>query len=431
MSAALDQLLFKFGQLHPREIDLSLGRIEQLLERLGQPQRRLPPVFHVAGTNGKGSTVAFLRSCLEAAGKRVHVYTSPHLVRFQERIRLNGQLIDDDLLVSLLRDVDAINGDAPITFFEIITAAALLVFARVPADAVVLEVGMGGRFDATNVIDRPAACGIAQLALDHQQFLGSTLTAIAAEKAGIAKAGRPLVHCTYPQPVMQRVAEIAMLTKSKLIVRGADWDCASYQDQLHYRDAQGKLALPTPKLAGAFQGDNAGLAIAMLRHQQDIVVPEAAFRAGLGWAEWPARLQPISQGPLRSLAPEGSKLWLDGGHNPAAAKMLAQHFGQGAQTDLPLVVIIGMLANKDANSFIKAFTGVAQQIIAVPLPDDSHAYHQPETLVSYANAAGLPANQAPSVQDALRLIKQPSRVLICGSLYLAGDVLRLSGLAPQ
>lgn len=428
MSAALEDVLAALAQLHPREIDLSLGRINALLVKLGNPHNRLPPVFHVAGTNGKGSTVAFLRSCLEAAGKRVHVYTSPHLVRFNERIRLNGQLIDDDMLIEVLRDVQAVNAGTPITVFEIITAAALLSFARVPADAIVLEVGLGGRLDATNVIAKPASTGIAQLAMDHEHYLGDTVLKIAAEKAGIAKAGVPLVHGHFSKPVTHIVAECAVAAGAKLVVRGADWDVADYNGALHYRDSAAKISTHLPKLNGAFQVDNAGLALAMLRHQKEIIVPESALKAGLGWAEWPARMQLITNGPLTKALPDGSELWLDGGHNPAAGKALAAYFSDNKR--LPLVMVIAMLSNKDCGGFLKAFAGLASRVVAVPLPTPEHTGFPPTVIVNAAQSHGLKAEVAASVEAALRTIAEPSIVLVCGSLYFAGHVLQVSGIVP-
>jgi dihydrofolate synthase/folylpolyglutamate synthase len=277
----LDALLAAAFKLHPATIDLALGRLERLLARLGNPHQKLPPVFHVAGTNGKGSTVAFLRAGLEASGRRVHVYTSPHLVRFNERIRLSGAIIDDATLITTLRDVLDVNGSAAITFFELTTAVAFLAFARTPADAAVIEVGMGGRFDATNVVV-PVVTGIAALGLDHQQWLGNSILDIAAEKAGIAKRGVPLLLSRYPKTVTARIAEVAGLAGAKLRIRGDDWDAALYEGALHYRDSEGKLALPLPRLTGAHQLDNAALAVAMLRHQSAVPVPDGALRGCSG-----------------------------------------------------------------------------------------------------------------------------------------------------
>jgi dihydrofolate synthase / folylpolyglutamate synthase len=433
MSASLPtQLLNDIARLHPRGIDLSLERIETLLGKIGAPHKRLPPVFHVAGTNGKGSSVAFLRACLEAAGHRVHVYTSPHLVRFNERIRLAGQLISDDLLNELFRDVGRLNAEAPITPFEFATAAAFLAFTRVPADACVIEVGLGGRLDATNVIPQPLICGIAQLGLDHQQYLGNTILEIAGEKAGIAKAGVPLALQRYPKTVTARIAEIAGVAGARMLVRGQDWDATLYRDQLHYKDTAGKLEMAPPKLIGAHQIDNAGLALAMLRHQSALSVPDAALRAGLGWAEWPARLQRISTGPLAALLPKGAELWLDGGHNPLAGRVLADRFRGVNLAENPFHLVIGMLETKDAAGFLKPFVGRATAVYGVPVAD--HSAHPPATIAAVARANALPGQSCDSVAHALKTIagqadpKRPPVVLITGSLYLAGTVLAESGI---
>jgi dihydrofolate synthase/folylpolyglutamate synthase len=427
----LDALLQAAYALHPAEIDLSLGRLERLLSRLGNPQSRLPPVFHVAGTNGKGSTVAFLRACLEASGRRVHVYTSPHLIRFNERIRVAGQVIGDEALCDLLRDILARNGGQPITFFELTTALAFLAFAREPADACIIEVGLGGRMDATNVIATPLVTGIAQLGLDHQQWLGPTILDIAGEKAGIAKPGVPMVVSRYPKAVTARIAEIAGVTGAPLRIRGTDWDVASYEGALHFRDAAGLLQLPLPRLPGAHQIDNAGLAIAMLRMQDVVPVNDGALRAGMGWAEWPARLQRLDAGPLTARLPADAELWIDGGHNPAAGKAIAAHFNGAMLADRPFYIVAGMLAAKDASGFLRAFMPHATAIYAVPV--ERHAGHPPEDLVRIAREAGVPGQACPDVASALTEIARhadrarPPVVLVTGSLYLAGDALAANG----
>ena len=431
---ALDSLLKQALALHPQSMDLALDRLTRLLGRLGDPHERLPPVFHVAGTNGKGSTVAFLRACLEASGRRVHAYISPHLVRYNERIRLGGKLIDDAALIALLRDVLSINAGEPITFFELTTAAALLAFAREPADAVILEVGLGGRLDATNVVRAPAVCGIAQLGIDHQAWLGDTILDIAGEKAGIAKRGVPLVLSRYPKTVTARVGEVAGPIGAKLVVRGLDWDAAHYEGQLHYRDTSLKLALPLPRLQGAHQLDNAGLAIAMLRHQNALPMPDSAFRAGMGWAEWPARLQRLERGPLVDRLPANSQLWLDGGHNPAAGRVIADAFRGHNLAERPFYLVLGMLEAKDAGGFLKPFAGRATAVYTVPIAD--HACHPPERLAAVAKEVGLPGIAATGVADALAQIARgadrarPPVVLIAGSLYLAGRVLGENGPLP-
>ena len=431
---ALAAVLAEALALHPQVIDLSLDRIRRLLKKLGDPHEQLPPVFHVAGTNGKGSTVAFLRACLEASGRRVHAYTSPHLVNFNERIRLAGKLIDDAALIGLLRDVLSINGGEDITFFELTTAAAFVAFARTPADAVVLEVGMGGRLDATNVIRAPAVTGIAQLGLDHTQWLGPTILDIAGEKAGIAKKGVPLVLSRYPKTVTARIGEVAGPEGANLIVRGIDWDAAQYEGQLHYRDSLIKLALPLPRLPGVHQLDNAGLAIAMLRCQSALPMPDSAFRAGMGWAEWPARLQRLGDGPLAKLLPAGSELWLDGGHNPSAGRAIADAFRGQNLAERPFYLVTGMLTTKDAAGFLKPFAGRATALYAVPIP--GHEAHDGGMIVQAAKDIGLPGQTAPSVAEALTQIRRgadrarPPVVLIAGSLHLAGEVLRENGFVP-
>jgi dihydrofolate synthase/folylpolyglutamate synthase len=431
----LDALLKAGFALHPTEIDLTLDRLQRLLHRLGNPQRKLPPVFHVAGTNGKGSTVAFLRACLEAQGLKVHCYTSPHLVRFNERIRIAGQIISDDELILLLRDVIDRNAGQPITFFELTTAAALLAFARVPADACVIEVGLGGRMDATNVLEAPLVTGIAQLALDHMQWLGPTILDIAREKAGIAKPGVPLVTGRHPKAVLGRLSEVAGLAGASLHLRGLDWDAAPYEGQLHYRDAEGRLALPLPRLPGAHQIDNAVLAIAMLRAQSALAVGEPALRAGLGWADWPARLQRLDDGPLRQRLPAGSALWLDGGHNPAAGRALADALRALNTDERPVQLVLGMLAAKDAAGFVRAFAGQAVEVLAVPVP--GHAAHDADMLAAVARGCGLAASTAPSLVAALDQIARhadrlrPPLVMIAGSLHLAGQALALNERPPS
>ena len=434
-NAVLDALLQAAYALHPTEIDLSLGRLERLLARLGNPQDKLPPVFHVAGTNGKGSTVAFLRACLEASGRRVHVYTSPHLIRFNERIRIAGTVIDDEALSELLREILKRNAGQDITFFELTTALAFLAFSRQPADACIVEVGLGGRMDATNVIARPLVTGIAQLGLDHQQWLGPTILDIAREKAGIAKKAVPMVVSRYPKAVTARIAEVAGVAGAQLRIRGDDWDAAPYDGALHYRDAQGLVALPLPRLAGPHQLDNAALAVAMLRVQAllpgGLPMPDAALRAGMGWAEWPARLQKLDAGPLLAILPADSDLWIDGGHNPAAGRAIADAFRGHALDERPFYIVLGMLAAKDAAGFLKPFSGRATAIYTTAI--EGHASHSPEDLARIAREAGLPGQASASVADALAEIARnadrarPPVVLVTGSLYLAGTVLAQNG----
>lgn len=434
-NALVQQQLGRLASLSPGADVLGLERIGELLARLGNPEEALPPVFHVAGTNGKGSTCAFLRAAIEAAGLGVHVYTSPHLVRFNERIRLHGQLIEDEPLAELLEEVLDAAAGMEVSFFEATTAAALLAFSREHADACIIEVGLGGRLDATNVVASPAVCGIAQLGLDHQLFLGDKLEAIAAEKAGIAKKGVPLVTHHYPDRIAHKIGETAAAAGALWLPRGGRWDAASYQHQLHYRDEWGKIDLPLPhRLPGAHQAMNAALAVAMLRHQKPLPVRDSALRAAMGWAEWPARLQHLGAGPLHDLLPAGSELWLDGGHNPAAARAVADFFRAYVPAGRPFHVVIGLLENKDAPGVLKAFRNRAATLHGVPI--DGHAHHAPADLAAAARDAGFNALSSSGVEDALGWIARhadranPPVVLIMGSLYLAGAVLRKNGQPP-
>lgn len=426
--------LERLASLSPGVDALGLDRIAALLDRLGHPERRLPPIFHVAGTNGKGSTCAFLRAAIEASGLTAHVYTSPHLVRFNERIRLAGKLIEDEQLAFLLGKVlDAADGIQP-SFFEVTTVAAFLAFAAEPADACIIEVGLGGRLDATNIIPAPAICGIAQLGIDHQAFLGHRLEEIATEKAGIAKAGVPLVTQHYPDALANRIAEAASTAGAIWLPKGGKWDAAVYQDKLRYRDEAGRLDLPLPRLPGAHQATNAALAVAMLRHQQEIVVGESALRAAMGWAEWPARLQQLEAGPLRDMLPASAELWLDGGHNPAAARAVADFFRAHVPAERPFHIVFGLLANKDAQGVLKPFANRSITVHSVAV--EGHPHHPPAELAATARAAGHNAVVADNVENALGWIArhadrtQPPIVLILGSLYLAGEVLRKNDQAP-
>jgi dihydrofolate synthase / folylpolyglutamate synthase len=426
--------LERLASLSPPGDVLGLERIEALLGRLGRPERAMPPVFHVAGTNGKGSTCAFLRAAFEAAGMQVHVYSSPHLVRFNERIRLGGKLIDDIHLADLLEEVLDQAGEIEASFFEVTTAAAFLAFSRNPAAACIVEVGLGGRLDATNAIERPAICAIAQLGLDHQSFLGSTLEAIALEKAGIAKTGVPLVTQRYPARISRRISEAAAAADADWLPRGDAWEAASYEKKIHYRDRYGPLELPQPRLQGSHQASNAALAVAMLRHQRQVHVPDSALRAAMGWVEWPARLQRLAPGPLHSLLPEGSELWLDGGHNPSAARAVADHFRATLPADRPFHIIFGLLENKDAAGVMKAFRNRQVTVHGVPVP--GHAHHPPAALAAAAREAGLYGLSSASVEDALGWIERHGEhgnaptVLVFGSLYLAGEVLRKNDQPP-
>jgi dihydrofolate synthase/folylpolyglutamate synthase len=420
VQAQLDRL----SKLSPAGDRLGLERIGAVLDRLGRPQDDLPPVFHVAGTNGKGSTVAFLRAALEASGHEIHAFTSPHLVRFNERIRVAGRLIDDEPLAGLLTEVlDAGRGIEP-SFFEVATAAAILAFARTPAAACILEVGLGGRLDATNVIDRPLVTGIANLALDHQQFLGDRLPGIGAEKAGIAKPGVPLVTQLYPAEVATRIGEVARERGAQLLARGGAWDAIVRQGKLHYRDEQGELRLPLPRLPGRHQAMNAALAIAMLRHQQVLEVPVSALNAAVGWADWPARLQRLAPGPLAG----GREVWLDGGHNPSAARQVAGWAKHRFSDGQPLHLIFASLATKDPAGMLQPFAGIANRAHAVPIPE--HSCFSPDDLAEIAADLGFAAEAHDDVARALALIPADGRVLIFGSLYLAGAVLAANDQVP-
>ena len=406
--------LDRLARSSPGRDTLGLERITMLLARLGNPERRLPPVFHVAGTNGKGSTCAFLRAAIEAAGLRAHVYTSPHLVRFNERIRLAGDLIDDALLAALLEEVLDAAEDVSPSFFEVTTAVAFLAFARKPADACILEVGLGGRLDATNVIPQPAACGIAALGIDHQAFLGDTIRQIAAEKAGIAHAEVPLVTLAYSPEAEESIEAAVAQSGAVRLKLGEAWSLEGSR----YRDRHGELELPAPALPGAHQLLNAGLALAMLRHQGALAVPDDALLGGVRQGQWPARLQRLAAGSLTGTR----EVWLDGGHNPSAAEALSEALA-GRRFDL----ILGMLANKDAERFVTLLRPIVRAVHAVPVTD--HEHHSPADLAALAEHLGLVAHAHADVASALAAAEDP--VLISGSLYLAGTVLALNGEPPQ
>ncbi len=427
---ALDHVLARVMRLHPRVIDLSLGRIEGLLAKLGHPERSLPPVVHIAGTNGKGSTLALLRAMIEAAGYATHLYTSPHLVRFNERIVLAGGTISDEALIALLRECEAANGDAPITFFEITTAAAFLAFARTPADVLLLETGLGGRLDATNVIPRPLLTAISPIGLDHAQFLGPTIAGIAAEKAGILKTGVSAVLGRQPAEAMAVIERRAAEIGAPLVCAGTHWQVTASQDGFIYQGSGGPISLPVPALAGAHQIDNAGLALACLEHMASYRVDTAAMRRGLAQVSWPARLQRLRRGPLVEAAPEAWEIWLDGGHNRLAAEALAgwaRAANAGSARDRPLHLIAGLLESKDPGEFLAPFAGLATTMRAVALPGE-HASIAPHRLAAEATRLGIDAGPSGSVSAALADLaaadSRPARALICGSLYLAGEILK-------
>ncbi|MET4896036.1 folylpolyglutamate synthase/dihydrofolate synthase family protein [Sphingomonadaceae bacterium jetA1] len=432
LDPAVQAQLDRLWSLSPGADILGLERITQLLGRVGDPHHHLPPVFHVAGTNGKGSTCAFLRAAIEASGQRVHVYSSPHLVRFNERIRIAGDLITDPALAAVLAEVlDQADGIGA-SFFEVTTAAAFLCFARTPAAATIIEVGLGGRLDATNILPSPAVCGIAALGIDHEAFLGNRLVDIAREKAGIAKRDTPLVTMDYPRPIRDAIAKVAGDAGAPVFARHDGWTSDNDARSVHYQDRNGSLRLPRPMLAGAHQSRNLALAVAMLRHQQAIAVNDDALRLAADRTRWPARMQQLSDGPLTRILPDGSVCWLDGAHNPSAATPVARLM-TGWRSRGPSALVIGMLANKDAGPVIRKLAGMVDLVVTIPVPD--HACHPPEALAVHADALGIPTRPAADAADALRQITRhfaaPVKVLIAGSLYLAGDVLRANDEAPQ
>lgn len=431
--AEVERLLTRFENTNPAEIVLGLDRIEKALERLGNPHRKLPPVIHVAGTNGKGSTIAFMRTILAAAGRRVHVYTSPHLVRFNERIVLAGDPISDEQLASVLGRCEAAAGDLPLTYFEASTAAAFLAFAETPADVVLLETGLGGRLDATNVVPDPRACVITPIGLDHQDWLGETLAEIAFEKAGIIKQGSNLVTGAQRPEVLDVLRNRALALGADQHILGEDWQLVREGGGFTYEDEQGLSDLKLPRLMGNHQIENAGLAVAALKAAG--LAPEDDFISmGIEAAEWPARFQRLTSGPLTDIVTqhEGDpgELWLDGGHNAHAARALARTLADlDDRSPRPVVLIVGMQKNKDAQEFLAPFEGLASTVLTVKA--DKSSVWEPEALAEEARKAGLPAEPMPSVEAALehavkaygRSGEGLPRVLICGSLYLAGEVL--------
>jgi dihydrofolate synthase/folylpolyglutamate synthase len=421
--APSDAILQRLMALHPKVIDLTLDRVLRLLDALGNPHLRLPPVIHVAGTNGKGSTQAMIRAGLEEAGLCVHAYTSPHLARFHERIRLGGTLIAEPHLAALLDECEAANGGHPITYFEITTCAAFLAFARMPADALLLEVGLGGRLDATNVVDAPRLCVITPVSLDHQQYLGETVAEIAGEKAGILKRGVPCVVAPQAAAGLAVIEARAERLDAPLMVANRDWQCWRERGRLVFQDMNGLLDLPPPNLPGPHQTDNAGAALAALRHLGH--GPEAC-EAAVARAYWPARMQRLRHGPLVEAAP-GVELWLDGGHNPAAGEALAATLA--AMPRRPTWAVCGMLNTKDIGGFLRPLAPHLSGLSAVSIPGEKATLSADETAAA-ARAAGIETVVAPSVGAAVAAIAAgdpAARVLICGSLYLAGSVLRENG----
>lgn len=418
-----DVILERMMALHPKVIDLTLDRVWRLLDTLGNPQRNLPPVIHIAGTNGKGSTQAMIRAGLEAAGKSVHAYTSPHLARFHERIRVAGDLISEADLTAVLDECYAANGGGDITYFEITTCAALLAFSRTPADFTLLEVGLGGRLDATNVVDDPVLTMITPVSMDHEQFLGDTLRKIAFEKAGIIKPGVPCIVSRQADDGMEVIEEVAQRHAAPLLAYGQQWHVGPDRDRISYQDDAGLLDLPMPNLPGAHQIMNAGAALTALRY---LGFDEHAAEAAVTTAFWPARMQRLKTGPLTDAAPQ-AELWLDGGHNPAAGDALAAHLQ--TLSERPTRLICGMLNTKDIDGYLRPLAAVTQDLTAVSIPGEASTLPA-EATAEAARNVGFSADVADDVGAALAKIvatTPQARVLICGSLYLAGAILRENG----
>ena len=441
VQAAIDRLLVN----HPKGFDLSLDRVSSLLERLGNPQDRIPPVFHVAGTNGKGSTAAFLRAILEAAGHSVHVHTSPHLVQWNERYRLGGEngepgkLVSDEVLEDAILRAEAANASRSITVFEIMSAVGFLLFAEHPADCCVVEVGLGGRFDATNVLPNPVACLITPIALDHQAYLGDTISAIAFEKAGIIKGGAPVIVGRQDEDALSEIERVAELKGSETTVAGRDFDYFEQGGRFIFQDENGLLDLPLPRLVGVHQLSNAAVAIVAIRR----VLPELsldAFDRGMQAVQWPGRFEHLRPGALLQSVDEELRahfdFWVDGGHNPQAGTALAAALASlEERAPMPLVLVCGMLTTKDPSGFFKAFAGLAREILTVPVTQSDSSF-SPEELAATASKTGVPARPMGSIEEAIAAIAQDHahdqsvRVMICGSLYLVGQVLELNGTPP-
>lgn len=430
-----EETLNRLMSLHPKVIDLSLERMQRLLDCLGNPENSLPPVIHVAGTNGKGSTCAFLRSMLEANGDSVHVYSSPHLVRFHERIRLSGALVSESQLDDALNRVETANAGAEITFFEITTVAAMVLFSEHSADYLVLEVGLGGRLDTTNVIPRAIASVITPIAVDHEGFLGSDISGIAREKAGIFKRLTPAICAEQADNVRAVLEEEATKLAVPLVIGGQDWSVFEERGRMVFQDLTGLLDLNLPRMTGYHQLTNAGLAIATLRTLNPDF-SSTAIQAGLGTVSWPGRMQHLSHGKLVELLPANAELWIDGGHNPHAGTALASTLASlEERAPRPLVMICGMLDTKNPAGYFMAFTGLVHDAMTVSI-QSSNAGIDPMTLASAARDEGIPAAAMPDLISALERIAtthrdQSPRVLICGSLYLAGEALELNGTLPE
>lgn len=431
----VQRLLDRLFALTGGQDRLGRARLRRLLDKLDRPERRLPPVIHVAGTNGKGSVIAYLRAALTAAGKSLHIYTSPHLVRLNERIRIANRLIDDVALADLLEEVIDAVGDDETTFFEATTAAAFLAFSRTPADCCIIEVGIGGRLDATNVVPDAIACAIAQIGIDHQDFLGETIEEIAFEKAGIAKPGTPLVTLRYGTSLNAQVIASADAVQAPLVQQGDAWDARLEGGRLRYRDEAGALDLPAPALLGAHQADNAGLAVAVLRHQRAFAVDEKAIASGLATAHWPARLAQLAPGPLTSLVPSAATVLLDGAHNVPAMQAVVAHLRETLPQDQWLEVVFALLRDKDAHGVLRCFAGMDCRIRTVPI--EGYDSRDPDELAEIARGLGLEATPEASFTAALTAIGrergegEPFTALIAGSLYLAGKVLAANDEVPD
>ncbi len=427
-----DRILARLMTLHPKIIDLTLDRMLPLLEKLGHPERRLPPVLHVAGTNGKGSLLAYLRAMLEAAGYRVHVYTSPHLVRFAERIRLSGKIINEEALSDLLLACEAANGDIPITYFEITTIAALKAFADTPGDIMLLETGLGGRFDATNVVARPALTAITPISHDHAEFLGTDLAGIAGEKAGIIKPDVPVVIGPQDAVALNVLRETAEKMGSPAYIYDEEWFCHDGKDGWVYDGKAGARSFPYPALQGVHQIANAATAIACLDLLGGFDVSDAAIAEGLQKVEWPARMQRLTKGPIVDNLPAHVDIWLDGGHNPAAADQIAKSFSHWNQTDpKPTYLVAGMLNTKDQKTFFSKLAPVVEKGHCIAIPGEAATTPATE-LAALARFAGIDVTEMPSLMAAIECLKptlseKPCRLLITGSLYLAGQVLQENG----